>query len=1001
MRKKEGTIFVIMILLTPSLIVMETKKDYQNDSMQYKINDEVTNIGYGEENFYFYFVSQSDYEIGLLIPHRSEYKNLRIVEYTQDKLPLLQNFSGEIYFSSKYQVFETQDLSVETDYETIDQLDIHYMDELTDDGFDGSGVKVGIIDGSIDFDHSYIDHLTYVKKNFNGFYPLAPSKHGTAIASTIAGISDSDQLGFAINVTIYAAQMGSQSYGTISGDFIGAFEWLIAEGVDVINTSFGPPVGGLHSVWEPVIKRVYENNITLVGAVGNLGLNPWDGNNDPFTASGPGNSPYAIAVGAIAGAGGMYHFTSEGPTYSYEVKPDLVAKGVGVRAAKDAGISQYAGTSVAAGIMTGGIAVMIQAMKSKELYSPAALKASLMTSTYPVMDYIYNYTWESEYLVGQGIANFSEAWMDIKSNNLTRVIVTPHSLPYDFQIYYPRGGRQILHAWVYSAVDPSQLSVSVTGNISQILEINPFSYNSQKIPVILVSDKSDPFGNYTGVITIHSQGYSDSVDISIIMETDFKGNIMIDNQFTYYDDDGGNRIPGYNLKNVVERLWRSGYIFSENRGHFNNETLLDIDILWFANLFSGLPLFVDLERAHYSNSDRDEINHFIEGGGSVLADFYGKFSTNNQYRSSSIYSSQYPVFDWLFEGYNMDYNPTELPEQLIFDHDTWEVPSSGEIGLTDTTPSMTHLGNYVKIVNMNDFRSTAPFSLPDRWQDPIVLHELLDGGKIAIISTPILRDDLSLNNDYTSKNFEIFENILDWLQSEKFVMGRPEREGEKLIGDLVYEGTNTLTANLIVDGIEKVLPLSKNGSEYNYEFTLSQDDKDYHIHVGDTQKYLKKTYRVDSVAPIIHGLHPLDEITYPFTLEYFIDEPNIAEYDLLVYLYLPNDEYRARDIPKSVLTQEGIFSFSLYKDWGDLARIIVEISVTDIAGTTTTENFYYNIVDELTYPTSDPMTDFESTTPSIPIPTINTSISNEEAFYPLIGLLVIPVLVWKKKLLRE
>src|SRR6185503_18563357 len=202
--------------------------------------------------------------------------------------------------------------------------------------------------------------------------------------------------------------LDANGVGTIS-NVIAALEWVLANhaayNIRVVNLSVGAAVR--ESYWtDPLTraaKRVVDAGVVVVSAAGNFGKND-AGLPQYGGVNAPANAPWVLTVGASSTNGTftrdddtMATFSSRGPTYlDWAAKPDLVAPGVGVVSLADASSVFYqsnnqflvagsmltafqpylslSGTSMAAPIVSGTVALMLQANPS---LTPNAVKALL------------------------------------------------------------------------------------------------------------------------------------------------------------------------------------------------------------------------------------------------------------------------------------------------------------------------------------------------------------------------------------------------------------------------------------------------------------------------------------------------------------------------------------------------------------------------------------------------------------------------------------------------
>jgi serine protease AprX len=286
-------------------------------------------------------------------------------------------------------------------------------------GFDGTGVGVAIIDSGVVPSHAdlsadrvvhFMDFVAFGREPYDGY------GHGTHVAGIIA--ADGATLGIAPGADLVVLKtLDHQGQGYIS-DAIAAIDYAIAQqaayNIRVVNLSV---TAGVYESYrtDPLAlaaARAVEAGIVVVTAAGNLGRNAaGDAQHGGVTA--PGNAPWVLTVGAASNgelatmSAGVAAFSSLGPSAIDLVeKPDLVAPGTdivsladpdgllyltrpgsrrsrGSADARDAHLS-LSGTSMAAPVVAGGVAVMMQANPA---LSPSAVKAILQATADPLDGY--------------------------------------------------------------------------------------------------------------------------------------------------------------------------------------------------------------------------------------------------------------------------------------------------------------------------------------------------------------------------------------------------------------------------------------------------------------------------------------------------------------------------------------------------------------------------------------------------------------------------------------
>ena len=257
----------------------------------------------------------------------------------------------------------------------------------------GNGVGVALIDSGVatmaQLRTRIAARLDFTDAHGNG---NDDNGHGTHLAGIIAGgalQAKGETLGVAPQATLVSLKvLDARGRGYVS-DVIEAIDWAIANrvqfNIQVINLSLGAPVlqSWREDPLDQAVERAYRAGIVVVTAAGNLGK---DANGQALRGgiTAPGNSPYAITVGALNTKGTPWRsddevagYSSHGPTaIDGLLKPDLVAPGNKIESllAPNSTIArehpelvigngadarlQLSGTSMAAAVVTGAVAVL-------------------------------------------------------------------------------------------------------------------------------------------------------------------------------------------------------------------------------------------------------------------------------------------------------------------------------------------------------------------------------------------------------------------------------------------------------------------------------------------------------------------------------------------------------------------------------------------------------------------------------------------------------------------
>ena len=200
-------------------------------------------------------------------------------------------------------------------------------------------VRVGLVDTDVDETHPALEGVDIFEADFVSMGDLRPQGHGTATASILArGDRNSPRQQLLAASAFFLSDDGTT--GATSASLIGAIDWLVSNGVSVVNVSLtGPP----NRAFEAVIRTHQEAGVVFVAAVGNEG-----------PASGPlypAAYDEVVGVTAVDADGQIYRWANRGPFV------DVAALGVNVAIAKPGGSEgRDSGTSFAAPVVSAFLA---------------------------------------------------------------------------------------------------------------------------------------------------------------------------------------------------------------------------------------------------------------------------------------------------------------------------------------------------------------------------------------------------------------------------------------------------------------------------------------------------------------------------------------------------------------------------------------------------------------------------------------------------------------------
>ncbi|MFC5181326.1 S8 family serine peptidase [Actinomadura harenae] len=255
-------------------------------------------------------------------------------------------------------------------------------------GFTGKNVTVGILDTGIDATHPDLAGSVVAERDFTGSGNVRDGNgHGTHVASIITGdgVADTKYRGVAPDARLVVGKVLDENASGSFSNLIAGMDWISQQHVRVVNMSVGGyvPSDGTDPLSAAADELTAGTGTLFVVGAGN------DGADHAVLA--PGIAASALTVGAADADDAVADFSSRGPRIGDgAIKPDVIAPGVGITAARAAGTSlgepvddhytKLSGTSMAAPHAAGAAALLVQEHPG---WTAAQIKAALMGTAKP------------------------------------------------------------------------------------------------------------------------------------------------------------------------------------------------------------------------------------------------------------------------------------------------------------------------------------------------------------------------------------------------------------------------------------------------------------------------------------------------------------------------------------------------------------------------------------------------------------------------------------------
>ena len=247
-------------------------------------------------------------------------------------------------------------------------------------GYDGTEVKVAVLDTGIDYNHP--DLYVYGGADFTGSGSyMDRNGHGTHCAGIIAAREYRGQtVGVAPRANLYAVKvLGDNGRGWLD-NIIAGMEWCVRNNMKVASMSLGAP-DVPYIAYRKAVSSCQQNGVLVVASAGNSGDKyfswvgcPANSARDNWWSTSP------IAVGAVDWNNNLAYFSSRGRQYLPWNPVGCVAPGVSVRSTYlNNGYAYMDGTSMACPHVAGLAALLCQRWSSASAY---CIKKQLLYAAY-------------------------------------------------------------------------------------------------------------------------------------------------------------------------------------------------------------------------------------------------------------------------------------------------------------------------------------------------------------------------------------------------------------------------------------------------------------------------------------------------------------------------------------------------------------------------------------------------------------------------------------------
>ena len=346
--------------------------------------------------------------------------------------------------------------TVQTDQPPYDQpLNMLNGTVVHNSGYNGEGILIAVLDGgfanadnissleALRNRHGIKDTYDFVNKNefVYGFH-----SHGTAVLSILGGSVPGSIEGTAQGadyILLRTEDTGSEF--PVEEDYWAAgAEFADSLGADIISSSLGyftfdnPELDYKYSDLDgnsTFVTRAADiaasKGILVVNSAGNERNKTW------LRIIAPSDGDSIVAVGAVDGNRVISSFSSAGPSFDRQVKPDVASQGVSVPVqVQESIVERSSGTSFSCPLISGMCACIMQAV-------PGATNADIITSLHSASDRYFS----PDSLYGYGIPDFAKVMNQLQEKYLIKPengsVVSPNPFNNELKITFRENPQRL------------------------------------------------------------------------------------------------------------------------------------------------------------------------------------------------------------------------------------------------------------------------------------------------------------------------------------------------------------------------------------------------------------------------------------------------------------------------------------------------------------------------------------------------------------------------------